>query len=52
MEAYQLMLNTGYMPESMFEGLILLIAKEEGISIDIRKRRPITILNGCSPSGV
>ena len=37
--------DSGYMPRSMAVGLIYLIPKVEGISDDIRKWRPITLLN-------
>ena len=44
-KAYQRIFDTGYMPRSMAVGLIYLIPKGEGISDDIRKWRPITLLN-------
>ena len=43
-DAYQHMFESGEMPVSLFEGLIYLIPKTEGVSEDIRKWRPITLL--------
>ena len=44
-KAYQRVFDTWYMPRSMTIGLIYLIPKGEGKSDDIRKWRPITLLN-------
>ena len=43
--AYQNVFDSGEMPNFLSEGLIYLIPKGEGISEDIRKWRPITLLN-------
>ena len=43
--AYQHVFDSGEMPNFLSEGLIYLIPKGEGISEDIRKWRPITLLN-------
>ena len=43
--AFQHMFECGEMPMSVSEGLIYLIPKAEGVSEDIRKWRPITLLN-------
>ena len=45
--AFQYIFDYGEMPDTMSEGLIYLIPKADGISEDIRKWRPITILNTC-----
>ena len=44
-KAYQRIFYIGHMPRSMAVGLIYLIPKDVGISYDIRKWRPITLLN-------
>ena len=44
-KAYQRILYIGSMPHSMVVGLIYLIPKSEGTSDDIKKWRPITLLN-------
>ena len=43
--AYQQILDNGYMPQEWTEGLIYLIPKGDGPLDDIRKWRPITLLN-------
>ena len=44
-EAFNNIFQRGYMPESFTEGFIYMIPKGEGPSDDMRKWRPITILN-------
>ena len=44
-DAYQHMFESGEMPMSLSEGLIYLIPKTKGVSEDICKWRPITLLN-------
>ena len=43
--AFQEVFDTGFMPSKWTEGMIYLIPKMEGVVADIRKWRPITILN-------
>ena len=43
--AFQEVFDTGIMPSKWTEGMIYLIPKLEGVVADIRKWRPITILN-------
>ena len=43
--AYQQIIDHGYMPQEWTEGLIYLIPKGDGPLDDIRKWRPITLLN-------
>ena len=43
--SFQQILREGIMPSHFVEGIIYLIPKSEGPSLDIKKWRPITLLN-------
>ena len=45
--AFQEVMDTGHLPESLSEGLIYLIPKEGGNPEEVRQWRPITILNSA-----